>query len=129
MPAVRCSPADVVDGAGRATRELAETPARALFDRPARFPEALLVEVFGQELLGLRGTQRAGAGRTDPGAGSVVFGVEGEGERCDRDHHRVAGADLGELLRSRSAGARERDDQLVVSQGVLLRTHDEVIEG
>ena len=39
-------------------------------------------------------------------------------ERADRDHHRVAGADLGELLRAIGRGDVEGRDQLVVGEAV-----------
>ena len=52
-----------------------------------------------------------GAGRADAGADAAV--LQRQRERADRDHHRVARADLGELLRAAGRRDQDRRDQLV----------------
>ncbi len=48
-------------------------------------------------------------------------------ERADRDHHRVPGADLGELLRPAGERNEHRGDQLVVSQRAALGAQVELL--
>ena len=52
-----------------------------------------------------RRAQRRRAGRADAGRDAALLRPQREAERADRDHHRVARADLGELLRAGRASA------------------------
>ena len=53
----------------------------------------------GQERLGVGRAAWGRSGGPDAGADQLPLRVQGEAERRDGDHHRVAGADLAELLR------------------------------
>ena len=67
----------------------------------------------GEERLGGARVPRCRRRRADRRPDGLPVRVQGEAERRHRDHHRVAGADLRELLRPGDRRQQHRGDQLV----------------
>ena len=69
-------------------------------------------------------------GDDDPNDGPqlAALAIGHDGERADRDHHRVARADLHERLRLAARLDEHRDDQLVRLEGVPLHADEELLE-
>ena len=124
VPAVRRGAADVVDRRGRGGDQPPELRRRRRGPRRAR---VLPVQLGREERLGVGRPARGGRRRADAGADPLPLGVQGQAERGDRDHHRVAGADLAELLRAGGGADPDRGDQLVGAAGVLLDAGVELV--
>src|SRR5204863_10099778 len=117
---------DVIYRARRHLDELAEARRRRVGDRRARLPEAVLVEDARDEPLCVgRADRRRPSGAYACGHAASLR-RDGERERAHRDHHRVARADLRELLWAVGGRDMERRDELVRREAVALRTGDEL---
>ena len=87
---------------------------------------------FPQSSLGQRAARNSSAARRRSGVGPAEPmpvptaprrpGSQRQRERADGDHHRVPGADLGELLRAGARPAADRRDQLVRGAATLRLT-------
>ena len=86
------------------------------------------VERAGDEVLGRARPPRRGGGRAEAGADGARVVVDRERERADGDHHRVARADLRELLAAARGRHVEGGDQLVRLEHVALGAGDELLD-
>src|SRR3712207_920066 len=87
---------DVAYRAGSHRHHLAEAQQGRRADRLSRLP----LEDALDELLGLTRPDGRRRRRAQAGSNLSLFRVESQAEGAHGDHHRVAGADLGELLRA-----------------------------
>ena len=117
---------DVVDRGRGGLHPYAELGDDGFREIGAGVPQAGLVQGRGQEELRIRGAPRRRRRRADAGADGPVPRVQVDAERRHGDHHRVAGADLAELLRPGRLRDQDRRDQFVFGKGVALHAGVEV---
>src|ERR1700694_3027764 len=118
MPAVGSGAPHVVDRLCRRRDKLTEAGKRMRIKEGWSFPHPLLVQHAFQETLSFAGGDGGGRSRAYPGADMPVLGIDRDCEGTDRDHHGVARADLGELLRALRRCDQEGGDELVISHRV-----------
>ena len=127
MPPVVGSTTHVVDGLRGRRDELAKLlQSRGLAVHVA-LPEPVLLEHLLDECFSFCGPDRRGSGGADADANVLSLGIDGQGERTDRDHHRVSGPDLRELLGPAGRLDKKSRDQLIGTHGVLLRACEELV--
>src|SRR5690606_18079862 len=126
VPAVAGGAADIVDRVARGGRQPGELRGDRGREGPPGLPQAPLGELGAEEVLGGARPYRGRRGGADAGAHGTDVGVQTDPEGADRDDHGVAGADLGELLRSGGRLDVDAADQLVRGERVPLHAGEEL---